>query len=817
MGAAVELDGARLGVAADQFLRYSFDVSDLAGAPRTHTLAVSFDPAIHVDGRFAACTGGWDWAPYSHSYLDGAHTMSKGIWKSVYLAAVPPSSAAILHAVPQIFYRGDYPTARLEEGGHAGFRVAVVVHFEAATPLRGTLRLATEWGPPCALPLSLPAGASNATIEAAARASEVRLWWPNGLGGQPLYRVSVTFRPDDGGSPVTVNRTVGFRYVALVTGNDTDPSFVARASGREGSGSHGMLLRVNGVALFARGANVIPTDELEGRWSAAAHAEMVSSAAAARFNMLRVWGGGAFLPDAFYDACDARGLLVYHDMQYAQSGHSPKATATQEAELRHAVRRLASHPSIAVWDGCNECQVVMGTPTGVYATFVMTVVASEDASRAVWPSCPAAGWSSGVRLLDALPTGRPLVTPKSRSRIETHGPYQHGSGFAAVNGASRLALFPPNLPIKLPDAAPTGPAHPNVFASEFGAVAMSSFESMAPTLAPKHWGLHAGQRSDNCSGGFERRCEGENVMAERNYPCDNMIEVYFGRAPAGYLDATGEAVFRRQLYQCLLAQALNVKSNIEARRARNELGILVWQLNEIWPTGGWGSLEYGTPVAGQVLGGRWKPLHYLYARSVFADVVAVCGEGGACYVKNDGPRPVAGRIAVRALEFASGVVTPLAAVAVALPAGAGASARFEIDLSAFDGSTHLLIAECIDDSGAVLSTNEMLFAPPSQLQLPTAVVSAGIAEAPNADGSIDVVVSASATALYVVLTSLAQGRFSDNAFALPPGTATVRFLPTGALDRSLLVSSLRAEHLQANLMPAPAARPYERPRAHLAA
>ena len=64
---------------------------------------------------------------------------------------------------------------------------------------------------------------------------------------------------------------------------------------------------------------------------------MVSSAAAARFNMLRVWGGGAFLPDAFYDACDARGLLVYHDMQYAQSGHSPKATAAREAELRRAV------------------------------------------------------------------------------------------------------------------------------------------------------------------------------------------------------------------------------------------------------------------------------------------------------------------------------------------------------------------------------------------------------------------------------------------------------------------------------------------------
>ena len=78
-------------------------------------------------------------------------------------------------------------------------------------------------------------------------------------------------------------------------------------------------------------------------------------------------------------------------MQYAQGGHAPKNTTEQDAELRHQIRRLAHHPSIVMWDGCNECRVIIGTPTGIYATFVMTVVVQEDMSRVVWPSCPAPG------------------------------------------------------------------------------------------------------------------------------------------------------------------------------------------------------------------------------------------------------------------------------------------------------------------------------------------------------------------------------------------------------------------------------------------
>jgi beta-mannosidase len=101
---------------------------------------------------------------------------------------------------------------------------------------------------------------------------------------------------------------------------------------------------------------MIPPDEMEGRYSAAVLQRQVQSAVDAGMNMLRVWGGGVFLPDAFYDACDELGILLYHDMQFAQEGHSPDVTPTEEAEFRHQVRRLSHHPSLALIDGCNECR-----------------------------------------------------------------------------------------------------------------------------------------------------------------------------------------------------------------------------------------------------------------------------------------------------------------------------------------------------------------------------------------------------------------------------------------------------------------------------
>jgi hypothetical protein len=223
-----------------------------------------------------------------------------------------------------------------------------------------------------------------------------------------------------------------------------------------------------------------------------------------------------------------------------------------------------------------------------------SVVSECSGMGAVFVAASTECW---VKYMGGTPTtatqaGRLLVTPYNRSAggapMETHGPYQHGGGFPAVNGDAAIQVFNPQVPVALNAAGANvvrGVGFPSTFASEFGSSVFSSFESMAPTLAPAHWGVHGGGPPDSCGGGFERYCNGTNVMAQRNYPCDNIIQVFFGAAD---FDAVGEAAFKQQLWQCMVGQALLIKGTIENRRSTNQFGHLIWQLNEIWPTGGWG-------------------------------------------------------------------------------------------------------------------------------------------------------------------------------------------------------------------------------------
>ena len=525
MGAKVMMNGKELGEVNDQFLRYTFplDAAELVSTAESgaaHEVTVAFDTSIDCGGRWMACTGGWDWAPYSYTKQGGANTFSKGIWKSVYITTV--DSAAITAVAAHTFYKGAYPTEPLG-ATHGGFTVTTAVHLWVDAPTSGTVTVAGEWGKSASKKVSLVKGDNKVSLDVDASGSDVTLWWPNGLGTQKMYNVTASFAAGgaQAAAAVSASRRIGFRFVALVTGNDTDASYVAASQGKQGTDHVGMIFRVNGAAIFARGANMIPMEELEGRLDADAHRFLVQSAAHAKFNMLRVWGGGMFLPDAFYDACDEFGILIYHDMQYAQEGHSPAVGAPQDPELRYQIRRLSSHPSIAIWDGCNECQVLLNTSTGVYASFVMTVVAEEDTSHAIWPSCPARGWSAGVEKLTARPVaGAELVPHQFKERVlETHGPYQHGNGFPATNGGDTIKgqECRSRIPIQITQSD-TGMTQPNIFASEFGCIGMSSFESMSPLLKPEHWGLHAGLPADNCSASWDRECHGDNPMSLRNYP-----------------------------------------------------------------------------------------------------------------------------------------------------------------------------------------------------------------------------------------------------------------------------------------------------------
>ena len=708
------------------------------------------------------------------------------------------NDVVVTHLVPHTFFRGEYPIEPLQNGAHDGFNVTVRVHLYAARETQGTLSVRGNWTASAtdSIPIALPVGESVVNLTVLATAADVDLWWPNGLGEQPLYDVAVSFVGSNGGTVVETSRRLGFRHFAIVTGPDTSPGYVRNATGAEGTDSLGMFFRINGAAVYSRGANMIPMEELEGRMREDAHRRLVASARDARFNTFRVWGGGIFLPDAFYDACDEAGIMLYHDMMYAQQGHSPKRTSTQESELRHQVRRLSHHPSIVVWDGCNECVVTNDGPTKIYEDFVLAIVADEDKSRSVWPACPAAGWSTGVDRLTSRPTGGPLRT-QYLVKMETHGPYQHGNGWIAVNSAD----FDPsrNGVPTIVSKTNTSVLLPSVFGSEFGTVVMSSFESMSAYLKQNHWGLHGGAPDERCKA--PGPCDGKNPMAERNYDCDPLIRRYFGdeAAKADTLNSTGEIAFKRQLYQCMLSQALEIKSDIEHRRSTNTYGTIVWQYNEIWPTGGWGSIEYGTPAYGQVLGGRWKPLQYFYESHLFCDVICACSDT-LCFVKNDGVVPFEGFANLTIVELASGRERILTIERVRLDAGAGTSYFFEVDTTGMDRSAEILTIEVRNaNGGAIVSSNVATLALPQDLVLPRANVTATVDSAtPESDGSFRIRIDADAVAMYVVLTTRAHGRFSENAFLLN-GPKTISFLPFVDDQLDVLKSSLRVESLSGNM------------------
>ena len=434
MGATVTLNGARLGVLQNQFLRYNFSVGALL-KPTGNVLRVSFaasTDALNFEGRFQACSGGWDWAPYGNFELRhhfgpflahfsaqphptrtvgrvllGAQaylmligacnpmlcpiwgfrysttataqedaTFSRGLLRDVYL--VPVRLAVLAHVVPLITYTGAYPAAPLADAAAAPFDVGVDVVLWAPQPVAagGALSVTQTWDPaakPTELALgALPAGESVIRLLLPPTpAGGVTLWWPSGLhgsGGRPkrrnntaagaMYRLSVAYRPKvgDGGNPSVADRVVGFRVAHLVTTNDTACAADTARGGcaaAHGSGDFTMRLKVNGADLWSRGANVIPMEEMEAREALPAYRAMLGHATAAGHNTVRVWGGGKFLPAAFYDACDEMGLLVIHDLMYGTpwfggNGSIPADTPLQRAEVAHNLRRLHAHPSIVM-------------------------------------------------------------------------------------------------------------------------------------------------------------------------------------------------------------------------------------------------------------------------------------------------------------------------------------------------------------------------------------------------------------------------------------------------------------------------------------
>jgi beta-mannosidase len=455
MGARVKWNNIEMGVATDQFLRYTYTVTNtmlsLCDKHNKHKLSITFDPAINTDGRFAGYSGGWDWAAYMPVGDErGSRVWTFGIYKHMYIVAV--ENAYISHVVPKIYYQGKHPTQPMLDGPEADFYVQVDVHvvfprrdcdFNDKNNDHLFLEVTSNFTSSGIIKKFVPKMTKNeeesiivSSLNMTVSKDDIELWWPNGMGQQRLYPLQVRLirQQREGGekdgtptsSSPTIEKRIGFRTAALVTVDDTMEEATLNqtlAAVGDGSGNHGMYFRVNGAMVWARGGNMIPMDQLEGRLSDKAHRELVQSTAAAHMNMLRVWGGGMLLPDSFYNACDEEGILLYHDMLFVlEHQHDAIQHQTVTAELKHTIRSLTSHPSIVLWSGCNECDNL-----NIFASYVMRIVADEDDTRAIWPNSPSkSGWGSGVNTLDGLPNGEGLTIGRdAATSLEGHGPYQH--------------------------------------------------------------------------------------------------------------------------------------------------------------------------------------------------------------------------------------------------------------------------------------------------------------------------------------------------------------------------------------------------------
>ena len=634
MGAFVLLNGAKIATLPNQFLRYSIPVTLREGQ---NELSFMFPPlvqnstGIDIEGRVMACSGGWDWNMYSNKFNTvGQRLLSRGIWKDVYLVAW--NNVVVDSVVPVVYFRGDYG-----QNWSPLFDVNVTVHYRSFS--QSTFSASFEW---TSETLSQQAPSSNGdaaqvTFVLHVNATEDMLWKPVTLN--KLWSVEV--RNDFIG--IVRKSNVGFRSVQFVTASDSDTEPV-------GTGNFTQRVVVNNVPLFMRGANFIPSSAFEGRVTGDTLDSAVTSAYKANMNVLRVWGGGVYQYEDFYDACDRFGILVFQDMMLTSGGMQspvppPSSLHSQTLidEVQYQVRRLSTHPSVAVYQSCNECGVMP-----VWQQ-VFPPIVHEDISRVVWPACPSNGWKTGVNRKSGLPLAFDVeLVPNEQTNWydghrEFHMPYLHGTGFASVNDPDgKLKLFPPLMPPPI-QPSKTGMQYNGSYVSEFGCVGMQSDHSLNVTLDESQRHLHS------------------TDMIQRNYPCDNLIIVYFGALSSRW---------SYNLYACNVAQMLQMSGQISLFRTQNIWGIQIWQLNEIWPTGGWGTMETAalSYLDGQFNGGRWKPLHYALRDHLYNDVFVMCGADGACFVKNDLSFTSDATGALLALDVETGATTAISGFSVPVEA-----------------------------------------------------------------------------------------------------------------------------------------------------
>ncbi len=541
--AEILLDGRPLGRTRNMHRSYRFHVTGLAGRLAVR-FASAYTEAEAVRERLGdrpnaypepfqylrkmACSFGWDWGPT---------LVTAGIWRPVRLERWSTARVARVR-----------PLVTVADGGRG--RVELHVDVER-TRVEADLTLEARIGDVRAV-----AAVDGTSGTVRLDVPDVELWWPRGYGEQPLYEVELTLT--HGGVPLDAwRRRIGFRTVELDRSTDAYGT--------------GFTFVVNGTRLFARGVNWIPDDVFPSRITRERYRERLAQAADAGVDLVRVWGGGIYESEDFYDACDELGLLVWQDFPFACAAYPEEQPlrGEVEAEARENVVRLMPHPSLVLWNGNNEN---------------LWGFRDWDWERRLAGESWGEGYYLGLlpRIVAELDPTRPYTAGSPWSGSWDHHPNDpaHGTHHSwEVWNRRDYAEYRANVPR---------------FVAEFGWQAPPAYATLRRALPDEE------PAADSPGMLHHQKAEDGNGKLERG------LARHFA-VPEG---APG-ADFDRWHYLMQVNQARAVAAGIEHWRSHWPVcaGTIVWQLNDCWPVTSWAAVDGD---------GRPKPLYH-ELRRLYAD------------------------------------------------------------------------------------------------------------------------------------------------------------------------------------------------------
>jgi beta-mannosidase len=593
-------------------------------------------------------------APYQYGWDWGPRFLTEGIWQPIQLESWDSLRIDNFH-IHQRKVTAEAASLEAEIAVETSQATTAVISY-AHSELPG--RQSTDGSQT----VQLDPGMNHVSF--AFRIAAPKRWYPVGYGAQDRYRFSAAIRLGHEAA-ARAELTTGLRSVELR--RQVDPW------------GKSFEFVVNGIAVFAKGANVIPFDSFPNRVTPEAHGRILQAARDAHMNMVREWGGGYYESDDFYDICDELGILVWQEFMFG-GDMVPGDVAFQEnvrQEAMDQIKRLRDHPSIVLWCGNNEIE------TGWYhwgdrQEFKQSI--SPETRDRVWQDYIIMFADILKSAVTELADPTPYWPSSSSANFEEIPDNQH-------NGDMHYwAVWHQQAPAE--DYTRQRPR----FMTEFGFQSFPEMRTIRTFAKPQDLDIRSTvmQAHQKNKGGNERILS--YMLREYRQPKDFPSFVYLSQVQQAEIIKIGAEHLRRQ-------------------RPRT-MGSLYWQLNDCWPVASWASIDYY---------GRWKALHY-YARRFYDDVLIspfLHDDKVDVYVVSDKLQPLSGNIHAQLLDFA-GKVSLDQNKGVSIPAQSS-GLYFSIEKAELSGKADLrqsfLIVE-LEVGGKIVSRNLVFFDVMHNLELP---------------------------------------------------------------------------------------------------